>query len=95
MRATSCAPRRRAPAPPPGRSLTRIVIEGARLARLPRPVPEIVTPWRADAVLADRLRVGLDRLGELVGRDGGRKVRGGAGQLAAPFPFTRSSARVP
>jgi len=25
-------------------------------------VPEIATPWRADAVLADRLRVGLDRL---------------------------------
>ena len=36
-RATSCAPPRSAPAPPPGRSLTRIVIEGAPLERLPPP----------------------------------------------------------
>jgi len=47
--------------------LTRVVIEGARLSDCRRLVPEIVTPWRADAVLADRLRVGLDRLGEVVG----------------------------
>jgi hypothetical protein len=36
-------------------------------------VPEIVTPWRADAVLADRLRIGLDRLGEIVGVAAGRR----------------------
>ena len=30
-------------------------------------VPELVTPWRADAVVTDRLRVGLDLLGELLG----------------------------
>ena len=47
--------------------LTRVVVEGARLSDCRRFVPEIVTPWRADAVLADRLRVGLDRLGEVVG----------------------------
>jgi len=47
--------------------LTRVVVEGASLRDCRRLVPEIVTPWRADAVLADRLRVGLDRLGEVVG----------------------------
>jgi hypothetical protein len=47
--------------------LTRVVIEGASLRDCRRLVPEIATPWRADAVLADRLRVGLDRLGEVVG----------------------------
>jgi len=47
--------------------LTRVVIEGAPLRDCRRLVPEIATPWRADAVLADRLRVGLDRLGEVVG----------------------------
>ena len=53
--------------------LTRVVIEGARLSDCRRLVPEIVTPWRADAVLADRLRVGLDRLGEVVGVVAGRR----------------------
>jgi hypothetical protein len=47
--------------------LIRVVVEGARLSDCRRLTPEIVTPWRADAVLADRLRVGLDRLGEVVG----------------------------
>ena len=61
-----------------------------------RLVPEIVTPWRADAVLADRLRVGLDRLGEVVGRDGGGKVSAARGRESrSAFPFTRSSARGP
>ena len=36
-------------------------------------VPEIVTPWRADAVVTDRLRVALDRLGEVVGVAAGRR----------------------
>jgi hypothetical protein len=30
-------------------------------------IPELATPWRADAVVADRLRVALDSLGELLG----------------------------
>ena len=47
--------------------LTRVVVEGGSLRDCRGLVPEIVTPWRADAVLADRLRVGLDRLGEVVG----------------------------
>ena len=53
--------------------LTRVVVEGASLRDCRRLVPEIVTPWRADAVLADRLRVGLDRLGEVVGVAAGRR----------------------
>ena len=47
--------------------LTRVVIEGAALRDCRDLAPEIVTPWRADAVLADRLRIGLDRLGAVVG----------------------------
>ena len=47
--------------------LTRIVIEGAGVRDCRGFVPEIVTPWRADAVVTDRLRVALDTLGELVG----------------------------
>jgi len=47
--------------------LVRVVIEGAALRDCRRLAPEIATPWRADAVLADRLRVALDRLGALLG----------------------------
>jgi hypothetical protein len=47
--------------------LVRVVIEGASLRDCRRLAPEIATPWRADAVLADRLRVALDRLGGLLG----------------------------
>jgi hypothetical protein len=36
-------------------------------------VPEIVTPWRADAVVTDRLRVALDQLGDLLGVTAGRR----------------------
>ena len=53
--------------------LARVVIEGASLRDCRRLVPEIVTPWRADAILADRLRVALDRLGELLGVTAGRR----------------------
>ncbi|MGO4871734.1 MAG: hypothetical protein ACLPGW_14175 [Roseiarcus sp.] len=53
--------------------VTRIVIEGARLSDCRVFVPEIVTAWRADAVLADRLRVALDRLGDLLGVTAGRR----------------------
>ena len=45
----------------------RIVIEGAGVRECRGFVPELVTPWRADAVVTDRLRVGLDILGELLG----------------------------
>ena len=47
--------------------LNRIVLEGAGVRECRAYVPEIVTPWRADAVVTDRLRVGLDALGALVG----------------------------
>ena len=50
----------------------RIVIEGAGVRDCRGFVPEIVTPWRADAVVTDRLRVALDLLGEIMGQDAGR-----------------------
>ncbi len=53
--------------------VTRIVIEGAGVRDCRLYVPEIVTPWRADAVVADRLRVALDRLGDLLGVTAGRR----------------------
>ena len=52
--------------------LTRIIIEGGGVKECRDFVPEIVTPWRADAVVADRLRVALDALGGLLGVTGGR-----------------------
>jgi hypothetical protein len=51
----------------------RIVIEGAGVRECRGFVPEIVTPWRADAVVTDRLRVALDALGELLGVTGARR----------------------
>jgi hypothetical protein len=45
----------------------RIVIEGATVRDCRRLVPEYETPWRADAVISDRLRVALDILGGLLG----------------------------
>jgi len=53
--------------------VARIVIEGAGVRDCRAFVPEIVTPWRADAVVADRLRVALDRLGDLLGVTAGRR----------------------
>jgi hypothetical protein len=53
--------------------VNRIVIEGAGVRECRGFVPEIVTPWRADAVVTDRLRVALDMLGGLVGVTGGRR----------------------
>ena len=47
--------------------VTRIVIEGAGVRDCRGFVPELATPWRADAVITDRLRVALDSLGELLG----------------------------
>jgi len=53
--------------------VARIVIEGSGVRDCRGLVPEIVTPWRADAVIADRLRVALDALGELLGVTAGRR----------------------
>jgi hypothetical protein len=53
--------------------VTRIVIEGGGVRDCRAYLPEIATPWRADAIVADRLRVALDRLGDLVGVTGGRR----------------------
>jgi hypothetical protein len=47
--------------------VARIIIEGAGVRDCRGFVPELATPWRADAVVADRLRVALDSLGELMG----------------------------
>ena len=47
--------------------VTRIVIEGAGVRDCRGFVPELATPWRADAVVTDRLRVALDSLGDLMG----------------------------
>jgi hypothetical protein len=44
-----------------------IVIEGVRVRDCRSFVPEVITPWRADAVITDRLRVALDQLGPLLG----------------------------
>jgi hypothetical protein len=47
--------------------LRRVVIEGAQLRDCRALVAEVSTPWRADAILADRLRCGLDALGVILG----------------------------
>ena len=47
--------------------VTRIVIEGAGVRHCRGFIPELATPWRADAVVSDRLRVALDILGGLMG----------------------------
>jgi len=47
--------------------LNRIVLEGAGVRDCRGLVPELATPWRADAVISDRLRVGLDMIGGLMG----------------------------
>jgi len=47
--------------------VTRIVIEGAGVRDCRDFIAEVVTPWRADAIVADRLRVALDAMGNLLG----------------------------
>jgi hypothetical protein len=47
--------------------VARIIIEGAGVRDCRGFIPEIVTPWRADAVVTDRLRVALDTMGDLMG----------------------------
>ena len=51
----------------------RIIVEGSGVRDCRGYVPEIVTPWRADAVVTDRLRVALDQLGDLLGVTAGRR----------------------
>ena len=51
----------------------RVIIEGSSVRGCRGFVPEIVTPWRADAVVTDRLRVALDQLGDLLGVTAGRR----------------------
>jgi hypothetical protein len=45
----------------------RIVIEGGGVRDCRAEIVEVTTTWRADAIVADRLRVALDVLGPLVG----------------------------
>jgi hypothetical protein len=47
--------------------VARVVIEGSSVRNCRDFVPEVVTPWRADAIVTDRLRVALDQLGDLLG----------------------------
>jgi hypothetical protein len=47
--------------------VTRIVIEGTGVRECRGFIPELATPWRADAVVSDRLRVALDTIGGLMG----------------------------
>ena len=56
--------------------VTRIVIEGAGVRDCRGFVPELATPWRADAVVSDRLRVALDMIGGLMGVTSRREKRG-------------------
>ena len=53
--------------------VTRIIIEGAGVRECRGFIPELATPWRADAVIADRLRVALNSLGPLMGVTRGRE----------------------
>jgi hypothetical protein len=53
--------------------VSRIVIEGGGVRECRGFVPEIVTPWRVDAVVTDRLRVALDMLGGLLGVTGEKR----------------------
>jgi hypothetical protein len=47
--------------------LRRVVIEGAMLRDCRAMIAEVTTSWRVDAILADRLRCGLDALGVHLG----------------------------
>jgi hypothetical protein len=65
-----------------------IVIEGACVRDCRSLVPEVVTPWRADAVVMDRLRVALDQLGGLMG------VTAGRAGLSGGKPFAPNEATI-
>ena len=54
--------------------VARIVIEGAGVKDCRGFIPELATPWRADAVVTDRLRCALDSLGPLLGVTLGNRV---------------------
>ncbi|MGA2045573.1 MAG: hypothetical protein ABSG83_19670 [Roseiarcus sp.] len=51
----------------------RIVIEGGGVRDCRAGIAEVTTPWRADAIVVDRLRVALDALGVLLGVTAGRR----------------------
>jgi hypothetical protein len=51
----------------------RIVIEGGGVRDCRAGIAEVTTAWRADAIVADRLRVALDALGALVGVTAGKR----------------------
>lgn len=51
----------------------RIVIEGGGVRDCRALISEVSTAWRVDAIVADRLRVALDALGELAGVTAGRR----------------------
>jgi len=51
----------------------RIVIEGAHIKECRRMIPELAESWRADCVVADRLRVALDRIAPIVGVTAARR----------------------
>ena len=50
--------------------LRLIVLEGRRTEKCRALIPEVLTPWRADACVMDRLRVGLDAIGHILGVTG-------------------------
>ena len=52
--------------------LKKIVVDGFGVKDCRPMVPDVVTPWRADAIVTDRLRVGLDLLGGTLGVMGRR-----------------------
>ena len=52
--------------------LKKIVIDGFCVKDCRAFVADVVTPWRADAIITDRLRVGLDLLGGALGVVGRR-----------------------
>jgi hypothetical protein len=51
----------------------RIVIEGGGVRECRASIAEVSTPWRADAIVTDRLRVALDAIGVIVGVAGGKR----------------------
>ena len=87
--ATNCATAEDRVGPHAWPIVTRIVIEGAGVRDCRGFVPELATPWRADAVVSDRLRVGArhDRRA-----DGGHRQagRGRADGPAKPRPRTQN-----
>ena len=72
--------------------VARIVIEGGGVRDCRVLLPEIATPWRADAIIADRLRVALDRARRSRRRDGGAAARR-PGKMRPPDRSRRDGTR--